>query len=268
MKKHLIRHHLRNMIILGIPVRALRRGAFYPGCRLRLRDDGESFSLVGASAGDPRPGRIILTYTIDGYIYGFETDVTGIDSPDGEDDALRIGLPHRIVRIERRRFCWFTSPENQQVKVIALLGSEEIEAHAIAMSEEHIGLVLPIAHPGFIVDAALTLRISLPGLGEVAAKGTVCFVRDAFGAQGLVVGLDEMAEPDRILLGRYVRSREVEMHARSGTPRRESGFLLTRNSAQGSHAFWCPAPLMGSIRALGVALDVASVDAVDYLAEV
>ena len=268
MKKHLIKHHLRNMIILGIPVRALLCGAFYPGCRLRLRDDGESFGLVGVSSGEPRPGRIVLTYTIDGYIYGFETDVTGTDNPDGEDDLLCIGLPQKIVRIERRKFCRVASPENQPLKVIALLGSEAIEAHAIAMSEEHIGLVLPMVHPGLAVDAALTLWISLPGLGEVTAKGAVCFLRDASGAQGLVVGLDEMAEPDRGVLGRYVRSREVEMHARDGTPRRESGFIVTRNSGQGSHVFWCPAPLMESIRATGVALDVASVDAVDYLAEV
>jgi hypothetical protein len=267
MKNNLIKCHLRNLIILGIPVRALRSGAFYPGCRLRLRDDGESFGLLGAS-GDPRPGRIVLTYTIDGYMYGFETDVTGTDNLEGEADFLCIGLPQKIVRIEKPIFCRVMSPENQPVKVTAIPGSEEIEAHAIAMSEEHLGLVLSVPHPGFAIDTVLTLTITLPGLGEVAAKGAVRFLRDSSGAQGLVVGLDEMAEPDRGLLGRYVRSREVEMHARNGTPRRESSFIVTRNSEQGSHVFWCPAPFMGSFRATDVALDVASVDAVDYLAEV
>ena len=267
MKNNLIKCHLRNLIILGIPVRALRSGAFYPGCRLRLRDDGESFGLLGAS-GDPRPGRIVLTYTIDGYMYGFETDVTGTDNLDEEGDFLCIGLPQKVVRIEKRKLCRVASPENQPVKVIVLLGGEETEAQAIAMSEEHIGLVLPIARRGLTVDTALTLRISLPGFGEVTGKGVVCFLRDASGAQGLVVGLEEMGEPDRGLLGRYVRWREVETYARNGTPRRESGFIVTRYSAQGSHVFWCPAPLMASIQVTDVALEVASVDAIDYLVEV
>jgi len=267
MENRLIRHHLRNIIILGIPLRALRGGAFYPGCRLHLRDDGESFGLLGVSS-DPGPGRIVLTYTIDGYLYGFETDVTGTDNADEEGNFLCIGLPQKIVRIERRKLCRVMSPENQPVKVIARLGDEEIEAHAIAMSEEHIGLVLPIARRGLAVDMALTLRISLPGFGEVKAKGVVRFLRDASGTQGLVVGLEEMGEPDHGLLGGYVRSREVETHARNGTPRRESGFTVTRYSAQGSQVFWCPAPLMASIQVTDVALEVASVDAVDYLAEV
>ena len=264
MKNGLIRNHLRNMIILGIPMRAIWEGAFFPDCRLRISDDGDSFGLVGAS-GLRKTGRIALAYTLDGYIYGLETATAASNNSVSVVEMQPIDTPERIARIERRKSYRATCPEDEPVKVLVNFGVAGTETEAIVISEDSIGLSLPPEASAFGMGSTVTMTIGLPRLGDIDAAGTVRFIRDSSGSQGLVIRFDDIGDADRGLLRRYVRSREIKARAGNGSERRESSFIVAKRSDGLKHIFWCPAHLLGSIDLLDEALEVASVDALDFL---
>ena len=263
MKNRLIRNHLRNMIILGIPMQAMCGGVLYPNCRLRILD-GEIFGLAGVN-GTIEPGSTSLSYTLDGYIYGFETDVTTKDEEAGAYDALPIRLPKKIARIERRKSYRVTCFQDEPVAVSLLLESGEVKAEAIAVSEESIGLSLPADTLEVKLDSIVALRIDLPRLGDVSAGGSIRFIRDSSGNQGLVVRLNEMSDADRDRLRRYIRGRRVETREGTEPGTRESGFVIAKYLGGRKYLFWCPAHLLGNIDVMDEALDVVSVDTLEFL---
>jgi c-di-GMP-binding flagellar brake protein YcgR len=263
LKNDLIRNHLRNMIILGIPMHAMCGGMFFPGCRLRTLDDG-SFGIAGPSL-IKEDVDVSLTYTNDGYVYGFETKPAARDCDPSAEEPLPLHLPERIVRIERRKSYRATCPEDEPVTVLVNFGGREARAEAVVISEESIGLSLPPETSALAVDSIVTITVCLPRLGDVAATGTVRFIRDSSGNRGLVVRFDEMPDDDRELICRYVRTRQIVEKAGDRAEGRESGFLVARHADGHKHAFWCPPRLLGSIDVLDEALEVVSVDALRYL---
>jgi hypothetical protein len=262
LKNNLIRNHLRNTIIIGIPMQVICDGAFFPGCRLRTLDDG-SFGVTGPSRAR-EDSSAAFSYIIDGYVYGFETKTTGSFEP-STDAPMPLRLPERIVRIERRKSYRATCPDDEPVTVLVTSRGQETRADAIVISEESVGLSLPPETSPVAIDSTVSMTVSLPRLGQIDVRGTVRFVRDTSGSTGLVVRFDEVSDPDRALLQRYVRMRQIEEQAGDRGERREGGFLVTRRVDARRVGFWCPAQLLGSIDVLDEALEVVSVDALEYL---
>jgi len=252
------------MIILGIPMRAIWGGAFFPSCRLRILDDRDAFGLVGAS-GPREAGRIALAYTLDGYVYGLETGVAATDDVVSEGEALPIHLPQRIARIERRKSYRVTCPGDEPVKVLVRFRDEGTETEAVVISEDSIGFSLPLEASAFVIDSTVAMTIGLPRLGDIHAAGTVRFIRDSSGNQGLVVRFDEVSDPDRGLLRQYIRSHQIKTSTGDRAERRESSFIVTKQTDGRKHVFWCPAHLLGSIDVFDEALEVVSVDALEFL---
>lgn len=261
-KNTLIRNHLRNLIILGIPLDAIYNGAFCPGCRVRMLDEEGSFGITGV-IGVERVEVVALSYVLDGYMYGLVTDARS-NVPDPPPGVLPIQLPRRIFRIERRRSCRVTCSADEPVKVVVRSKGEETETEATVMSEDSAALLLTPLAPVPALDSAVTLDMDLPGLGVATVTGTVRFVRDSSGGQGLVVRFDEMSESDREMLRRYVRARQFETLPDGGDTR-ESGFVVARQIGGRRHLFWCPSNLLGTIKVTDEALDVISVDGLEFL---
>ena len=238
-------------------------GAFSPVAGSVFFEEKELFGLAGAS--DLKDGeKIALTYTIDGYLYGFETAVAVTGTETSSEGVLTIHPPRRIFRIERRKSYRAACPEDEPVKVLVHSGDEEIRTEALVISEESVGLSLPddISIPA--IDSSLTMTIGLPRIGDIQGAGTVRFIRDSSGSQGLVVRLDTMSDSDRDLLHQYLRSRRIE--TRNAEPdRREGSFLVTRHSNGRTYVFWCPALLMASIHLFDEALDVMAVETIEFL---
>jgi hypothetical protein len=264
LENHLIRNHLRNMIILGIPMHAICGGSLFPSRRLRILDDKETFGLAGACV-IKDVGRITLAYTIDGYIYGLETGVAPTDGRASLGEVLPISLPGRICRIERRKSYRVTCPEDEPVRIIVRSKDNEIETEVLVVSEDSVGLSLSPETSAPVIDSTVTMAIGLPRLGEIVATGRVRFIRDSSGSQGLVVRLEEMSEPHRSLLRQYVRSRRIRAQAGDGAEQREGSFILTKASNGRKQVYWCPAHLLGSIDLFDEALEVVSVDTLEYL---
>jgi hypothetical protein len=55
------------------------------------------------------------------------------------------------------------------------------------------------------------------------------------------------------------------MRGGDGKEKRESSFILTKRAGGRKHVFWCPAHLLGSIDVFDEALEVVSVDALEFL---
>ena len=252
------------MLILGIPMHVIYGGSLFPSCRLRIVGDTGTFAIAGI-CDVKNASKIALAYTIDGYIYGLETDVAEVHESNPVVDALPIRLPLRIFRIERRKSYRATCPKDEPVRVVLLSGDGEAKTEALVVSEDSMGLSLPPGASVPAIGSVVTLSVSLPHLGNIVATGSVHFIRDSSGNQGLVVRLAEMTDPDLNLLRQYVRSRRIEARADDGAERRESSFIVTRTYNGRKHAFWCPAHFLGSIDMLDEALKVVSVDALEFL---
>lgn len=261
LKGGLIKNHLRNMLILGIPMNAVCGGMLFPRCRLRFLD-GDAFAVAGASraGGDDR---MALAYTIDGYIYGLETVVASECRP-SSSEALPILLPQRISRIERRRSYRVSCPEDEPVAVLLASETQEVKTDAVVISDESVALSLP-PDAAVGIDSLVAMTLCLPRLGDITVKGTVRFIRDSSGNQGLVVRFDEVSDADRDLLRRYIRTRQIADRPDEGGGRRESGFMVTKSFDGRKHVFWCPAHLLGSMDVVDEALQVISVDALDFI---
>jgi hypothetical protein len=180
-------------------------------------------------------------------------------------EAVPVSLPERIVRIERRKSYRVTCPEDEPVEVSLLFESGEAKAEAIAISEESVGLSLPADTLEMKIDSDVTLRIGLPRQGDIVAEGTIRFIRDSSGNQGLVVRLNEMSDANRDRLRRYIRTCRVKTRVRVEPGTRESGFVITKYFGNRKHLFWCPAHLLGSIDVMDEALEVVSVDTLEFL---
>lgn len=261
---------LRDLIILSVPVRAIRGNTFYPNCSLRISPDGKSFGLVGLSSGGGSH-KIAVSYSLDGYIYGFETRAAITDGLGHTGELTHIGPPRRIARIERRKSFRVTCPKKEPVIVEVEWQGRSVETRAIDISRRSIGLAGVPGMPDFAIGSPLTMKIHLPSVASILAAGTVRAVRDAGATRDLGIHFDRVSEPDGALLDMYVSPREnkaarkARVTGETGRRAREKSFVVTQESDQGKVSYWCPESLIGSILETEPRPEVMPVDLIDFL---
>jgi hypothetical protein len=257
------RNHLNNVIILGIPVRVIYGGSFFPSCGLHVLEHGRSFVLTGPCP-QPRIETMALSYSLHGCIYGFEANLVGESATVTEQGRLRIGIPKRIARLERRKSYRVSCAGVAPVGVGVRWKDERIETRAVDISRHSIGLLLTERFPAFAVDSSIALAIRFPVLGDIFVTGTVRALRDSNGAQEMGVHFNAPSSPDQAILNQYIRLRERELgRAEYRSHGKPDGFMITKSFGGKPSVFWCPESLLESIKSSGGAFEMTPVDVID-----
>jgi hypothetical protein len=263
-----MRSHLKKMADDQVPVRAMCNGTVYAHCTLAYAPERESEPRLIIENGRLLNDDVVsISYSVDAYIYAFETHVLEVYEAGPGKTSLRVALPERIARFDRRKASR-VAPSDADPVLVRLNGDAghmEIEADNISL----YGLGLSVPGPFRpAVDSRLTMEITLPMLGVIEAEGRVRSVSECrefteLGSE-LEIGLDY----HRAALGQYINLRQVELRTAgraSDRPDRERTFVITKETDEGTCLFLCTDSSVRRIEDFAHFSQVISMEVLDYL---
>ncbi len=263
-----MRSHLKKIADNHVPVRAMCNGTFYARCTFAYSPEREPEPRLIIENGRLFNDDIIsISYSVDASTYAFETRVLEVYEAGPGRTSLRVALPERIARFERRKASRVVPSEESPVLVRLSAGNAPVEIEAENISLHGIALSVPSScRP--VLGSRLAMEIVLPMFGSIEAEGLVRSISEHHGFAKLGLELKTGIEYHRALLGQYVHLRQIELR-RGGRPfdrpKRESAFVITKETDEGTCLFLCTDSSVQQIEDFNHFSQVVSMDVLDYL---
>ncbi len=263
-----MRSHLKKIADDQVPVRAMSNGTFYARCTLAFCPEIESEPRLIVENGRLLNDDVIsINYSVDAYIYACETRVLEVYEAGPGRTSLRVALPQRIAKFDRREASRVV-PSHASPVLVRLSGDTgwtEAEADNISL----YGLALSMTGPcKTVAGSRIAVEIVLPMLGVIEAQAQVQSISKSGGFAKLGLELEIQRDYDRGALAQYIRLRQIDVRRvrkRSGRPENERTFVITKETEEGTCLFLCTDSSVGRIEDFGHFSQVLSLDVLGYL---
>lgn len=263
-----MRSHLKKIADDQVPVRAMSNGTFYAHCTLAFCPEIESEPRLIVENGRLLNDDVIsINYSVDAYIYACETRVLEVYEAGPGRTSLRVALPEKIAKFDRRKVSR-VAPSPASPVLVRLNGDAgwtEVEADNISL----YGLALSMIGPcKAAAGSRIAVEIVLPMLGVIEAEALVQSISEHRGSAKIGLELEIQRDYDRGALAQYIRLRQIDVRRvrkHSGKPAKERAFVITKETEEGTCLFLCTDSSVGQIEDFGHFSQVLSMDVLGYL---
>jgi hypothetical protein len=270
----MMKGHFKRVTDLSIRVHSICGGKFFPDCGLSLAAPGEDGLILAVSGRVPdQVGFVAVSYTLDSYLYTFETEAVRVVPDRGCSGFLvTMNLPDRIARVERRRSPRVTLNPRELVVVRSCLPDGRcFEGIALDMGARGLSFRLPGGPIPFNLGDSLSTLITLPKLGEIRPETIVRTM--IVVPEGLRIGVEllRLSEEEADIVRQYVHLRQIHVNrerlvGQASTSPSTSIFVVAAKGHSGSRQFiLCSDAFLGHLADPNAFSEIASVDVIDYI---
>jgi c-di-GMP-binding flagellar brake protein YcgR len=207
-----MQEYLKELADLNTHVDIFRDGVCLAAQRRLLYQPDEDEVLVGLADEEIGDGEINISFFSKGSVYEFRTTIRGVDEKNGRERMLRLEVPRRIVKADRRKGAYRATPqEGRPVNVrLTLADSETISTTAIDMSITGISFPLPRPIDFLSAGEQYPMDLGLPDGSKLKVKGEIRNRRAFAGVSRFGAQFVDLSDDDRIAISRYVRQCEID----------------------------------------------------------